>query len=254
VDDPAALGTYELVVIAVKLWSTEEAVQAAKPLLREDGTIVSFQNGVTAVPLLCQCFGRERVLGGVAQISAVIEAPGVIRHHGKLQRLVFGELDGRRTPRTDAFLSACLTAGIEARVSEDIDRSIWEKFVFLVGFSAMTTLTRCPLGPIRDNPTTRALLLDVMNEAAQVGRARGVKLADDCVPRQLALVDTLPREMVSSMLGDLLRGNPLELEWLSGAVARFGEELGVPTPANGFVRAALTLLAAGRGKAGTPVG
>lgn len=244
--DPASVGPCDLVIIAVKLWSTEEAVEAAALVMHDASTIVSFQNGVAAVPLLGQRFGRERVLGGVAQISAVIEAPGLIRHHGTLQRLVFGELDQRRTPRVEAFLAACLEAGIDARVSDDIERAIWEKFVFLVGLSGMTTLTRCPLGPIRENPTTRDLLLQVMSEAAQIGRARGVNLADDCAARQLAFMDALPGDMVSSMLGDLQRGNPLELEWLSGTVARVGAELGIPVPANSFVRAALTLLAAGR--------
>ena len=115
-------------------------------------------------------------------------------------------------------------------MSDDIERAIWEKFVFLVGLSGMTTLTRCPLGPIRENPTTRDLLLQVMSEAAQIGRARGVNLADDCAGRQLAFMDALPRDMVSSMLGDLQRGNPLELEWLSGTVARVGAGAGHPRP------------------------
>jgi 2-dehydropantoate 2-reductase len=244
-DDLAALGPSDLVIIAVKLWSTARAIEAAASVMGDGSAIVSFQNGVEAVALLSRRFGRERVLGGLAQISAVIESPGVIRHNGTLQRLVFGELDGRRTPRIDAFLSACLEAGIDAHVSEDIERAIWEKFVFLVGLSAMTTLTRCPIGPIRENPITRALLLQVMTEAAALGRARGIALPDDCAARQLGFMDGLPRDMVASMLGDLRRGNPLELEWLSGTVASAAAELGLSAPANSFVRAALTLHAGG---------
>jgi 2-dehydropantoate 2-reductase len=244
-DDPKALGPCDLVIIAVKLWSTAEAIEAAASVMRDDSAIISFQNGVEAVPLLCERFGRERVLGGIAQISTVIDAPGVIRHNGTIQRLVFGELDGRPTPRIEAFLSACLEAGIDAHVSDDIERAIWEKFVFLVGLSGMTTLTRCPLGPILENAATRSLLLQVMSEAAELGRVGGIKLAEDCAARQLAFMDTLPRDMVSSMLGDLRRGNPLELEWLSGTVARVGAELGVSASANRLIHAALTLHAAG---------
>ena len=244
--DPAVLAPSDLVIIAVKLWSTADAIEAAAPAMRDDSAIVSLQNGVEAVSLLSRRFGRERVLGGLAQISALIESPGVIRHNGTLQRLVFGELDRRRTPRVEAFLSACLAAGIDAHVSDDIERAIWEKFVFLVGLSGMTTLTRCPLGPIRENPTTRALLLEVMSEAAALGRSRGIALSEDCAARQLAFMDTLPENMESSMLGDLKRGNPLELEWLSGTVARVGDEPGVPAPANSFIRAALMLHATGR--------
>jgi 2-dehydropantoate 2-reductase len=246
-DDAKSLRPCDLVVIAVKLWSTAEAIEAAAAVMREDSAIVSFQNGVEAVSLLSRRFGPDRVLGGLAQISAVIESPGVIRHNGTIQRLVFGELDGKRSTRAEAFLSACLAAGIDAHLSDNIERAIWEKFVFLVGLSGTTTLTRCPLGQIRENPLTRALLLQVMTEAAALGRARGVPLPEDAAARQLAFMDTLPRELVASMLGDLRRGNPLELEWLSGTVARASEELGIPAPANSFIRAALTLHAGGGG-------
>ncbi|MBL8539530.1 MAG: ketopantoate reductase family protein [Betaproteobacteria bacterium] len=247
-DDPKTLGPCDLVIIAVKLWGTADAIDAAVPVMRERSAIVSLQNGVQAVRLLAERFGRERVLGGLAQISALIESPGVIRHNGTLQRLVFGELDGSRSARAEALLAACLAAGIDAHLSDSIERAIWEKFVFLVGLSATTTLTRCPLGPVRENPLTRALLLQVMSEAAALGRARGVALPEDSAERQLAFMDTLPRELVASMLGDLRRGNPLELEWLSGTVARDSDELGIPAPANSFVRAALTLHAGGGGE------
>lgn len=247
-DDPKTLGPCDLAIIAVKLWATAGAIEAAVPVMREHSAIVSLQNGVEAVSLLSERFGRERVLGGLAQISALIESPGVIRHNGTLQRLVFGELDGSRSARAETFLAACLAAGIDAHLSDNIERAIWEKFVFLVGLSGTTALTRCPLGPVRENPLTRALLLQVMSEAAALGRARGVALPEDSAARQLAFMDTLPRELVASMLGDLRRGNPLELEWLSGTVARASDELGLSAPANGFVRAALTLHAGGGGE------
>ena len=92
-----------------------------------------------------------------------------------------------------------------------------------------------------DDPETRALLGQVMAETWAVGRAKGVALDGGLVAKRLAFADTLPPEMTSSMAGDLKRGNRLELDWLSGAVVRLGSELGVPTPANAFVYAALKL-------------
>lgn len=244
-DDPKSAGTADLVIIAVKLWSTAEAIDSAAPLMGPDTAIMSLQNGVDAVDLLSARFGPERVLGGSAHIAAVIEAPGVIRHNGTLARITFGELDGRRTPRAEAFLAACRVAGIDANLSDDIQRAIWEKFVLLVGLSSLTALTRLPIGPVREDPDTRALLLEVMQEVAAVGRAKGAALADDAAQRQLGFLDKVPHDMVSSMLGDLRRGNPLELEWLAGAVVRLGTEHGVSTPANRFVYAALKLHAGG---------
>ena len=243
--DSALVGAVDLVIVAVKLWSTEEAMQAAGPLLGPASALVSFQNGVEAVEIASRRCGRERVLGGVAHIAAVIEEPGVIRTTGTLARLAFGELDGRASARTEALLAACTKAGIDAAISPDIERAIWEKFIFIAGLSGMNSLTRMPAGAIRSDPVTRAMLRDVMAEVAAVARARGVAVAPDVADAQLRFIDTLAPEMTSSMLGDLTRGRRLEVEWLSGAVVRLGAEAGVPTPLNRAIYAALKLHAAG---------
>ncbi len=245
---PDEIGICDLVMIAVKLWSTREALEQARPMVGPDTAVVSFQNGVIAVDEVVAAFGRERALGGVANIAAVIEKPGVIRHSGSMALLQFGELDGRVTPRVQALQAACEAAGVQCKVADDIQKAIWEKYVFLVGASSMTTLTRLPLGPIREDPDTRMLMKQVMDEVAAVGRAKGVALDADLVERLLQRLDGLPREMVASMLGDLERGNRLELPWLAGGVVRMGHALNVPTPANGFVYAVLKPYVDGRPK------
>lgn len=245
-DDPASVGPVDLVMIGVKLWDTEAAAEALGSVAGPNTTLISFQNGVDAVDILLKKFGRERVMGGIAHIAAVIEAPGVIRHNGTLQRLTFGELDGRRSERGERLLAQCRKAGIDAVLSENIQRAIWEKFVFIVGLSSMTALTRLPIGPIREDALTRELLASIMREATEVARAKGVDLGADAVDRPLAFADSLPADMIASMLGDLRRGNRLELPWLSGGVVRLGAELGVATPANRFVYAALKLHENGR--------
>jgi 2-dehydropantoate 2-reductase len=238
-DKPAEIGPVDLVIVAVKLWSTQEALADAKPLVGTNTAVVSFQNGVVAADAITETFGKERALGGVSNIGAVIEKPGVIRHTGTMASLTFGELDGRTTPRVQTFLEACTKAGITSRATDDIQKAIWEKYVFLVAASAMTSLTRLPLGPVREDPDTRALAAQIMSEVYSVGKAKGVRLDADLVEKLLQRLDGLPREMVASMLGDLERGNRLELPWLSGGVVQMGKALGVATPANGFVYAAL---------------
>lgn len=245
-DNPAGIGVFDLVMIGVKLWDTESAIDAVAPAVGPDTAVVSFQNGVDAVDLLTKKFGRQRVLGGIAHIAAVIEAPGVIRHNGKLQRLTFGELDGQRSARVENLLTQCQKAGIDAAVSDQIERTIWDKFILIVGLSGMTALTRLPIGPIREEPLTRELLANTMREAAAVGIAKGVALDADAAEKQLGFIDAVPYDMIASMLGDLRRGYRLELPWLSGGVVRLGERLGVATPANRFVYTALKLHENGR--------
>jgi 2-dehydropantoate 2-reductase len=237
--NPAAVGPADLVIIAVKLWSTQQALRDAAPMVGPNTAVVSFQNGVVAADTIAKLYGKQRTLGGVAQIAAVIEKPGVIRHSGTMAALIVGELHGKPSARTKGFVDACVKAGIEARVSGDIQKSIWEKYVFLVAASAMTGLTRLPLGAVREDPDTRALTAQIMSEVVAVAKAKGVQLDGDLVDKLLQRLDGLPRGMVASMLGDLERGNRLELPWLSGGVVQMGKELGVPTPANGFVVAAL---------------
>ncbi len=238
-DKPAEVGAVDLVMIAVKLWSTDEAVREIAPLVGPATTVVSFQNGVIATDQLLAAYGKERVIGGVANIAALIEAPGVIRHNGSMARLIFGELDNKRSSRCEQFAALCQRAGFDHVLSDDIKRAIWEKFVFLASFSGMTSLMRQPIGPIREDPELRAMLREAISEVVAVGRAKGANLPPDQIEKSLAWGDGLPATMVASMRGDLERGNRLELPWLSGTVVELGTELGVPTPTHKFVTLAL---------------
>jgi 2-dehydropantoate 2-reductase len=156
-----------------------------------------------------------------------------------MQRLVFGEYGARKSARGEAFLAACQTADIDAELSDAIEQLIWEKFVFLVGLSGMTSKFGTPIGPIRENPEKRAMLFETMREVVAVGRAKGVPLRPDFAEDRLAFCDTIPAKMTSSMQVDLKRGSRLELPWLSGAVVHLGAQLGVPTPANAAIVEAL---------------
>ena len=244
-DRPEEVGPVDYVIVAVKLWDTEATGRAILPMLGPETTVLSLQNGVGGDAILAGIVGSRRLIGGVAFIASSIDEPGVIKHIGTMQRVVIGEHGGGSSPRVEALHEALSKGGVTAEISDDIERTIWEKFVFLVGLSATTTLFRTPLGPIREDPENRALLLDVMRETVSVGRARGVALPEDFAETRLEFADGLPTDMTSSMHHDLEGGNPLELDWLSGAVVRFGLEAGIPTPANQMVYEALEPFAEG---------
>ena len=244
-DTPADVGPVDYVLFATKLWDTAVAGQAIRPMIGADTAVISLQNGVFAEQLLSEIVGGEHVMGGLAQISSFIAAPGVIRHAGTMARVVFGELDGKRTPRAQALLEAFHEAGVDADIADNVERAIWQKFVFLVGLSGVTAVTRQSIGPVREDTDTRALLAQVMAETATVARAKGIDIDPAFVDDRLAFMDTLPGDMTSSMAHDLAQGNRLELDWLSGAVVHMGRELGVDTPANAFIYTTLKLSAAG---------
>jgi 2-dehydropantoate 2-reductase len=244
-DDLASIGPVDLVLFCVKLGDTESAARSLLPVVHAGTAILSLQNGVQKDDVLRGMFGAGAVMGGVTYIATTIARPGVIAQTGAMHRLIFGEYDGARSPRADALLAACKAGGINAEISADIRRAIWEKYVFLVGLSGATTAMRMPLGPIRTDPRSRQFLFDLMQETVAVGRARGVALPEDFAQTRLTFADTLPADMTSSMAHDLDRGRPLELRWLSGGVMALGAAAGVPTPANRAVNDILILHAAG---------
>lgn len=253
-DDPSTIGQVDMVLFSVKLWDTESAAHSLLSIMGRQTGIISLQNGVQKDDVLRDIFGAEAVMGGVAYMATTIGRPGVIVQTGAMQRMIFGEYDGRRSARADAFLAAARAGGINAEISSDVRRALWEKYVFLVALSGSTSTIRLPLGPIRSHPRTRQFFLDLMREAVAVGRAQGVALPADYAEQRLAFIDNLPADMTSSMHHDLERGRPLELRWLSGGVVEMGATSGVPTPANRSVYDALVLHADGGGTSRRPGG
>lgn len=244
-DTPADVGVADVVMLCVKLWDTEQAIAQMRPLVGPQTTVVSFQNGVLKDKYLRAAFDARQLMGGVGYVATTIASPGVIRQTGPMQRLVFGEFDGTRSARGEALLAACLAGGIQAELTDQILREIWQKFVFLVGLSGTTTTMRKTIGPIRSHPQTRAFLLDVMREVVAVGRAHGVPLPEDYAQVRLQLADDVSPDMTSSMHHDLERGNPLEVRWLAGGVVELGQAKGVPTPLNRAIHDILALHAEG---------
>ena len=244
-DDPKEIGVADLVLLCVKLWDTELALTQIRPMVGPNTTVISFQNGVLKDQYLRAAFDQRQLMGGVGYVATTIEAPGVIRQTGPMQRLLFGEFDGSRSPRAERFLAVCLAGGINAELSSDIVREIWQKYVFLVGLSGTTTTIGKPIGPIRSNPQTRAFLHDVMQEVVDVARAHGAAVPADYAQVRLQLADDVSPDMTSSMHHDLQRGNRLEVDWLSGGVVKLGQEKGVPTPLNRAIADILALHADG---------
>ena len=244
-DDPASLGPVDLVILSVKLWDTESAARSILPIVGPDTGVLSLQNGVIKDEILRSVLPESAVMGGVGYVATHISRPGVIHQVGTMQRIVVGEYDGRASERAKFLHEALVKAGVAAELSADVRKAIWEKYVFLVGLSATTATMRSTIGPIRENPQSRAFLLALMREVVAVGRAHGVALAQDYADARLKFADGLPADMTSSMAHDLERGNRLEVNWLSGGVVKLGKEKGVPTPANSAVCDILALQAAG---------
>jgi len=238
-DDPKAVGPVDYVLFCVKLWDVESAGEHIKPLVGPNTAVIPLQNGIDAPERLIPILGKQAVMGGVAQISASIAAPGVVLQVGSFMRLLFGELDGSPSQRGEALYAMCKRAGFDATLSDQIVTELWMKFILLATNASVVAVARQPIGKLRDDPDMKPQFIAAYNEVIAVGRARGVKLPADALDRMLAFNAGAPPTMKPSMALDLERGNRIELPWLGGKVVELGRQLDVPTPTHAFMYAAL---------------
>lgn len=244
VEKVAGLPPADAVLLCVKSFDTEAAVEQVRAVVGEATPVLSLQNGVDNEDRVDAILGPGHALGGVAYVFAAIESPGVISHTFA-GRIVLGELDGRPTPRAEGLREAFAAAGVPVALSGDIRRALWEKYLLISAQAGMTALTRCPIGVIRGTPETWRMYRMIVEELAALGRASGVALPGDAVETTLANSRQLAPHLYSSLHYDLIHGKRLELEALHGHAVRLGERFSVPTPMVFAVYAALRPFAEG---------
>jgi 2-dehydropantoate 2-reductase len=237
-DRPDEVGPVDVVLSTVKLYDLEASAPAMRPLIGPATVVVPLQNGVDARAMLAPLLGADHVAAGIAYIVAVADRPGHITHI-TADRLVFGEADGSMSARLQAFAEAGQQAGFVTELTPDIETELWIKFVRLATWSAMTAVTRSPMGVIKAYPALMAMMEQALDEAIAVGHARGIVFPPTLVEATQQLVRNFPYGSKSSMLEDLERGRRLELPWLSGALVRMGADAGVPTPVHRFAATVL---------------
>jgi 2-dehydropantoate 2-reductase len=239
-DDGGDLGIADVAVFAVKGQDLATAIETARPAMGPQTLALPFLNGVEAHTLLAEAYGVDRALVGIAHISALIAGPGVIRKASPYADFYIGGLDGRQdAPRVAEIIGNFRAAGIGAPDRNDLLVDLWQKFVFLTALSGTTAAARTDIGTVRDTPGLWALYRRLAEEAAAVGRARGVALTGNEVGKAIYFAERLPAEVRASLAHDLAAGKRLEIDWLSGAVARLGREAGVETPSHVAVAALL---------------
>ena len=246
--DTSRVGPVDFALVSVKTYDNGTALPLLRPLVGESTIVLTVQNGVDSAGEVAAVAGESRTLGGTTYIATVIESPGVIIQTGTHRRVVFGEVFGslpRLSDRVARLRDALVEADIQAEAVPDGRVPIWEKFVFLASVAGFAGASRLAIGPIWSDPVARAEFLDACREIERVARAEGIPVAPDVVDKIPAYVDSIPPSMRASLLADLSRGKPIEVEALQGTVVRRGERLGVPTPIMKTLYAVLRPHAAG---------
>lgn len=228
--DPTALGQADLALIFVKSHQTRWAAEVAAKALKPDGLALTLQNGVGNREVLAEVLGQDRAVQGVTAHGATLLGPGRVRHAGK------GPTHLAYTPENEARVRQVANlfrrAGLEVHLLSDLDSLVWGKLVVNVGINALTAILRVPNGKLVEIAPARALMARAVEEAVAVAQRLGIALPyDDPVARTEEVCRaTAPNR--SSMLADVLRGSPTEIDVINAVIVREGARLGVPTPVN----------------------
>ena len=238
-DDPMAVGPVDLVLYCVKTYQNSDALPSLRPLVGYDTMVITVQNGVDSYASMSEALDRDNVLPGAVYIEAARTGPGQIRQAGGVVRFVFGEKEGPSTPRCLPITEVFLEAGIEVQTSQDMPKELWSKSLFITVLAGVTCASRTGLSTIMDSQAGRDTLMAALKEVEAVGRAKGVNLDADIVPKTWDFMVGWAKDLKASMQIDMELGRPLELDALTGAVVRLGREAGVPTPVNDTLYAVL---------------
>ena len=229
-DDPSQVGPVDLVIFSVKAHQNSKAVPLIEPLIGEDTTILTIQNGVESADELGQDYSAERVLPGSAYLLSNIISPGVIKQLSLVPRVAFGESNGDRSQRAVAIRNSFCEANIEADLSDDISKALWSKMLYNSPANGMASAARLSPRDLIEYPHGAAMFRSAIQEVANVGTASGIPLGQDDVQGAMDLITARPMGARGSMQADLEAGRPLELEAIVGSVRRIGRKVNVPTP------------------------
>jgi 2-dehydropantoate 2-reductase len=238
-DDLAEIGPCDYLLVCVKSFDTETVAGRLGPLIGESTAVLSLQNGIDNEGKIAAAVGWEHVMGGAAFIFSTIAEPGVIDHTGGPARIVFGEMDGKRTARAEGLLELFVKAGVDADLSIDIRSVLWNKFAFICAQAGMTASVRLPIAEIREVRESWAMFRRIVEEVAAVAMASGVDIGPQAIDRHLAFARELEASSTSSLHYDLTHGRRMELEALHGTVVRLASSHRIPVPMSEAVYAIL---------------
>ena len=221
---------YNVVFVSVKAYALEAAMNDFAAAVGPGTMIFPVLNGMRHIDLLAKRFGEDAVIGGVCLVAAEIDDQGRIVQLADFQQLVYGERNGKTTPRLKTLDATLQGAGFDARLSPDIMQAMWEKWFQLASLGAVTCLMRGTIGEIVAAPGGAELSMDVVNESVAVATACGYKPSQEVVSKHSAAMTTPGSSLTSSMYRDLRKGAPVEADQILGDFIERGSAHRVNTP------------------------
>jgi 2-dehydropantoate 2-reductase len=226
---PSMVERCDVLICCTKSYDLEQTLIQLTPLISRKTIILPLLNGVDSYERIRKILPHARIWEGCVYIVSRLIAPGYVKQTGSTVSLHFGENGGSKQESIQ-LLKIFIDAGINAHLSHNIKRTIWEKFLFISPLATITTYLRSPIGVILANKDSENLLKLLLSELHQVALAYGINLLDNIITSTFEKMVALPYNATSSMHDDLQKNNNIEVESLTGYVVRLGQKLNVPTP------------------------
>ncbi|MEI8400987.1 MAG: 2-dehydropantoate 2-reductase [Alcaligenaceae bacterium] len=220
---------YDLIVLAPKSFDFEDALASLEGASAK-GVFLPFLNGLDHIQQLDAKFGKDRVMGGVAQIAATISPTGAVKQLTDLHMLTVGHRSAAHEHIAREFYALCENAGFDRLYSDDIEQSLWDKWVFLASLAGMTTLCRGHVGKISAAPWGVESTTSFYAESCAIAAANGFPTKDSAQKRSLDMLTNVKSSFAASMLRDLTQGNMTEHEHILGQMIQRGVSKGVVCP------------------------
>jgi 2-dehydropantoate 2-reductase len=222
--------TYDAVLLTVKAYQLEAAMEDLAPAVGPESMILPVLNGMRHIELLARRFSPHNVVGCALKVSTTLDDDGRVVQLSTLQDIAYGELDGERTPRIAALDEFMRSAKIGARLSPAIQREMWEKWILLASLGAITCLMRGTIGEVEACPGGAAFALQLLGEVVAIVAAVGVPPSDGFLAAARATLSEKGSALAASMFRDLQSGRPIEAEAIVGDLLRRGAKAGIAAP------------------------
>lgn len=236
--DPSKVGQVDLIIIFVKSYDTAEAARDALPMASNETVFLSLQNGLGNIDKIAEAAGRKRIIRGVTAQGSTMMGPGEIYHAGQ-GPTVIGEPDETSTERVERIAKAFKHAGIQTKISSNIMGALWSKVLVNVGINPLTALTGLRNGELLDHPEIRQVMRRAVEEATMVAQSLGIEMEFNNPVEKVYEVAEATAANRSSMLQDVERRRKTEIDALNGAIVELGRRIGVDTPVNETLVAAV---------------
>jgi 2-dehydropantoate 2-reductase len=227
------IGPADLVIVLVKSFHTRNAIENASSIIGEDTLVMSLQNGLGNEETIAEVVGKERVIGGKTYVGGVLLGPGHVIAGTKGKVTFIGEMSGEKTKRIQIVADTMTKCGLLTEVSDNITGMIWDKLLINVATGALCGITKLPYGDLYQLPEIRDCAFEAILEGINVAKANDVVLStEDPEDIWLKAAAGLPYEFKTSMLQSLEKGQKTEIDYINGAVVRWGKKSNIATPVN----------------------